>query len=763
MKHVYLRKTLAGALLLLGTHIGFGQQGGVLDATTFGAGVSGGSNFISNTAITSTGKIIIAGDFNSVDGNTKTNLAQLNSNGSFDASFNTGGNGPNAIVRALRIRSDNKIWIGGAFTQFNGAAAPGGILLLNDDGSRDVSYAPASGTNLRVNTIGILSSGDIVAAGLFTTFNGSSVGKIARISATGVLNTTFNTNIGTGATVGDFERIAVQSDDKIIAVGNVTTFNGSTIGGVVRLNADGTLDATFMSNIGTGANNVVRAVALQSDGKILIGGDFTSWNGTTGINRLVRLNTDGTRDVSFTAGANTSITAILVKSDDSFVLGGSFTISGTTTPSLLPTRNSISAFNANGTVNTNFVPNPGANSGSFVNQLALQSDGKIVVVGSFTSFNGSTRTRIARLHGDLTAASTAQTATITSISANNVYALGSTDGSIVAKVVPNGATPVSGNVTAQVFFDGSVQSVGSIPYLQRHYEITPAAGSTARVTLYFTQAEFDAFNAVPNGADLPYDGADVEGNKANIRFTKYSGSSTGGTGNPADYSGGSSIIDPLDTDIVWNSTTSKWEISFDVSGFSGFFMQTSLNLLPVKLKNFTARAEGITAKLDWNTSSEQNSSHFNVERSLDGNSFVVAGKVNAAGNSSSNRVYAFADNLAKVPHTGVVYYRLNMIDKDGKAAYSEVKSIRPAKVQLGAALLQNPVNSEARVLYQAAASETISIRVLDSRGQLLMQQQQQVSAGANQIRLATASLAKGIYIIEVNSNGERSTLRVVKE
>lgn len=762
MKHVYLRKTLAGALLLLGSHIGFGQQGGVLDATTFGAGVSGGAGFISNAAVTSTGKILVVGDFNSVDGNTKTNIAQFNADGTVDANFNTGGNGTNLITRALRIRSDNKIWIGGAFTQYNGSTVPGGILLLNADGSRDASFAPSSGSNLRVNTIGILSSGDIVAGGLFTTFNGTTVGRVARISATGTLDGLFNTNIGTGAN-SDIERIAIQpTDNKILLVGNFTTFNGATVGRVIRLNDDGTVDNTFLTNIGTGANALVRAVALQSDGKILIGGDFTNWNGNT-VARFVRLNADGTLDASVTAGANSSVVSILVKSDDSFLLGGSFTISGTTSPSLLPTRNSISAFNANGTVNTNFVPNPGATASSFVNQLALQSDGKIVAVGSFSTFNGSTRTRIARLHGDLTAATTAQTATITSVTANNVYALGSTNGSIVAKIVPNGATPVSGNVTAQVFIDGSVQKVGSIPYVQRHYEITPAAGTTARVTLYYTQAEFDAFNAVPNGADLPFNGADVEGNKANIRFTKYSGSSTGGTGNPADYSGGSSIIDPVDSDIVWNSTTNKWEITFDVTGFSGFFMQTSLNLLPVKLKNFTARAEGVAAKLDWNTASEQNSSHFNVERSLDGSSFVVAGKVNAAGNSSSNRTYVYTDNLAKVPHTGVVYYRLNMIDKDGKSAYSEVKSIRPGKVQLGAALLQNPVTSEARVLYQATASETLSIRVLDSRGQLVMQQQQQVSSGANQIRLATASLAKGIYIIEVNSKGERSSLRVVKE
>ena len=759
MKHVYLRKTLAGALLLLGTHIGFGQQGGVLDATTFGAGTSGGSNFLSATTIDANQKILIGGSFTSFNGTSINNFTRLNTDGSIDGGFTTG-TGPNGIVRAVVIQpSDSKILIGGTFPQYNGVGRTR-VARINTDGTLDVSFA-LTGTGITggdVFAIGIQSDGKIIIAGTFTGYNGTTTNRIARLNTDGSLDATFTTNLGTGAN-GNVNRVAIQSDDKIVVVGAFTSINGVSSPGVARLNSDGTPEAAFTTNIGTGANNAVEALAIQPNGSIVIGGAFTTFNGVA-TGRIVRLASNGTPDASFTtatgtgAGNNTVFT-IRILSNDNIMLAGSFTTFNGAS------RSGIARLLSTGALDANFIPGTGTT--AQINIMGIQSDGKIVLGGAFPTYNGATRNRIARLHGDLTAASTAQTATITSISANNVYALGSTDGSIVAKVVPNGATPVSGNVTAQVFFDGSVQSVGSIPYLQRHYEITPAAGSTARVTLYFTQAEFDAFNAVPNGADLPYDGADVEGNKANIRFTKYSGSSTGGTGNPADYSGGSSIIDPLDTDIVWNSTTSKWEISFDVSGFSGFFMQTSLNLLPVKLKNFTARAEGITAKLDWNTSSEQNSSHFNVERSLDGNSFVVAGKVNAAGNSSSNRVYAFADNLAKVPHTGVVYYRLNMIDKDGKAAYSEVKSIRPAKVQLGAALLQNPVNSEARVLYQAAASETISIRVLDSRGQLLMQQQQQVSAGANQIRLATASLAKGIYIIEVNSNGERSTLRVVKE
>lgn len=759
MKHVYFQKAMAGALLLLGSHLGFGQQGGVLDGTTFGTGTLGGSNFLSATTIDANQKILIGGSFTSFNGTSINNFARLNADGTIDGGFITG-TGPNGFVRAVVVQpSDNKILIGGTFPQYNGVNRTR-IARINTDGGLDGTFT-LTGTGVTggdIFGIGLQSDGKIIIVGTFTGYNGTTTNRIARLNTDGSLDATFTTNLG-GAADGTVNRVAIQSDDKIVVVGAFTTIDGVSSPRVARLNSDGTPDATFITNIGLGANGTAEALTIQSNGSILVGGAFTSFNSVS-TGRIVRLAANGTPDASFTTATGTGVgnnTVFTIRqlSNGNIMLAGSFTtfngVGRSGIARLLPT----------GALDANFIPGTGTT--AQINIMNVQSDGKIVLGGAFPTYNGVTRNRIARIHGDLTAATTAQTATITSISANNVYALGSTDGSIVAKVVPNGATPVSGNVTAQVFFDGSVQSVGSIPYLQRHYEITPAAGTTARVTLYFTQAEFDAFNAVPNGNDLPYNGADVENNKANIRFTKYAGSSSPNDGNPANYSGGSTIIDPADPDIIWNSTTSKWEISFDVTGFSGFFMQTSLNVLPVKLKNFTARAEGVAAKLDWNTASEQNSSHFNVERSLDGNNFAVAGKVNAAGNSSSSRSYNFTDNLAKVPHTGVVYYRLHMIDRDGKAAYSDIKSIRPGKVNLGAALLQNPVSSEARVLYQAAASEKINIRVLDSRGQLVMQTAQQVSAGANQLKLATANLAKGIYSIEVTGNGNRQTLRLVKE
>jgi hypothetical protein len=95
--------------------------------------------------------------------------------------------------------------------------------------------------------------------------------------------------------------------------------------------------------------------------------------------------------------------------------------------------------------------------------------------------------------------------------------------------------------------------------------------------------------------------------------------------------------------------------------------------------------------------------------------------------------------------------------------YSRVQTVKPGKSNAGAALLTNPVGAEARILYQANVGEKVTLRLLDSRGQLVSQRQEQVAAGSNQIRIATANLAKGIYMLEVTGNGERNTIRLVKE
>lgn len=139
-------------------------------------------------------------------------------------------------------------------------------------------------------------------------------------------------------------------------------------------------------------------------------------------------------------------------------------------------------------------------------------------------------------------------------------------------VSPIGSSPVNGNIVTKLAVDGSVQLYNNTPYVQRHYDILPdnnAASATATVTLYFTQQEFNNFNAMANhGADLPTAPTDATG-IANLRIYQYHGTST--TGLPGSYTGSAVAIDPVDTKIVWNTTTEWWEVTFDITGFSGFF------------------------------------------------------------------------------------------------------------------------------------------------------------------------------------------------
>ena len=135
-----------------------------------------------------------------------------------------------------------------------------------------------------------------------------------------------------------------------------------------------------------------------------------------------------------------------------------------------------------------------------------------------------------------------------------------------------GSSPVTGNIVNKLFVDGSVQLYNNTPYVQRHYDVLPdnnAASTTATVTLYFTQQEFNNFNAMTNhGADLPTAPTDATG-IANLRIYQYHGTST--TWLPGSYTGSAVVIDPIDTKIIWNATTEWWEVTFDITGFSGFF------------------------------------------------------------------------------------------------------------------------------------------------------------------------------------------------
>jgi uncharacterized delta-60 repeat protein len=287
---------------------------GSLDPTFLNTG-SGVSSTVWCLAVQTDGRIVIGGDFTSVNGTTRTRVARLNSSGALDGSF-VPTNTISGSVLALAAQSDNKVIIGGSFSS---TSFPAYNARLNTDGTVDTAFS--SYPNGAVNAIGIQSDGKIVIGGAFTTVNGASRYRIARLNADGSLDNTFQNGLtGASATV---RCLQIQTDGKILIGGDFTTVNNTSRSYVARLTSTGALDTGFVSY--PGASAPVYALAVQADSSVVIGGNFTSY-ASYNLTRVARLYADGTRDTSFTtSGINNLVQAVAVQSDGATLIGGTFT------------------------------------------------------------------------------------------------------------------------------------------------------------------------------------------------------------------------------------------------------------------------------------------------------------------------------------------------------------------------------------------------------------------------------------------------------
>jgi len=351
-----------------------------------GTGPNGG---VSVTSIQSDGKIIIGGSFTYYNGIVINRIARLNTNGTLDTTFHMGA-GANSDVYATSIQSDGKIVIGGGFTSYNGIAI-NRIARLNTNGTIDTTFNLGTGANNIVRATSILSNGKIIIGGSFITYNGIATNRIARLNTDGSLDATFNP--GTGAT-GPILATSIQTDGKIIIGGSFISYNGITRNGIARLNSNGTLDGTFNPGTGLNTNGLVNNTSIQADGKIIIGGSFTAYNGTA-INRIARLNINGTLDANFNpgTGANNIVVHTSIQTDGKIIIGGSFTAYNNGT-----TRKYMVRLNINGSLDINFNPEQGVN--GTIQATSIQSDGKIIIGGDFSTYNETAINAIARLNAD---------------------------------------------------------------------------------------------------------------------------------------------------------------------------------------------------------------------------------------------------------------------------------------------------------------------------------------------------------------------------
>lgn len=334
-------------------------------------------------AVQSDGKIVIGGEFTSVGGITRSNIARLNVDGTLDTAFDPGTAveclGCYQVVSALAIQADGRILVGGRFTVLGGIACTN-IGRLNTNGTIDPSFV--AGTDGDVLELAALSDGKILVAGAFFTLNGPTRAGIGRLNSNGSLDTNFNA--GANETVNS---LAVQPDGRIVVGGDFTMLGGQSRIGIGRLKADGSVDDSFNP---PAIAEEMDALALQVDGKILVGGDFTMI-GDVPRAGIGRLNTDGSVDGSFDPGMEgAGLHTLVVQPDGKILVGGFFTqLAG-------QACTNIGRLNPAGSLDASFHPT----TDNGVNRFVVQADGSILVGGSFSTLGGTNRNHLGRLYSD---------------------------------------------------------------------------------------------------------------------------------------------------------------------------------------------------------------------------------------------------------------------------------------------------------------------------------------------------------------------------
>lgn len=249
------------------------------------------------------------------------------------------------------------------------------LFAFSQAGTLDPTLVPGVGPNYSVMESCLMPNGKIVLVGDFTSYQGVSQNYVTRILSNGNIDPAFS--IGTGA-LGAVFTCASQPDGKVLIGGNFTNFNGTVINRIARLNADGSVDATF--NVGTGAaGGVVYAIAVQADGKIVIGGTFVGFNGVP-VNRIVRLNANGSVDTGFSASVDGPIRDFAIESDGKIVLAGNFSSCNGIN------RRAVAKLNTDGSTFNGFDPGVGPYGGT-IRSVSVHSNGKVVVGGDFYLWN----------------------------------------------------------------------------------------------------------------------------------------------------------------------------------------------------------------------------------------------------------------------------------------------------------------------------------------------------------------------------------------
>ena len=320
--------------------------------------------------------------------------AAQDADGSIDTQFNPGSGlapDPGAAITSVQ-QPDGKVVIGGYFLTYNGTSAHA-IARVNPDGSLDSTFNSGAGFGTgSVAALAIQPNGQILAGGQFFDYDGVARSFLARINPDGSLDQSFNNGVGFNRQVS---ALAVLRNGDILVAGDFDQYNDETVGPMVRLNSDGSLDRGFHSEDGI-EGAAVQTIAPQADGDIMIGGIFGHY-GSSDANSIARLKANGSVDPSFSGGAgfhdpmgapNGLVQSITSIGNDLLVTGNFDRYKNTAASSII-------RLNQDGTIDPSFATGSGFD--GQINEAVLQPNGMIVVIGNFNNYRDQSARGILRL------------------------------------------------------------------------------------------------------------------------------------------------------------------------------------------------------------------------------------------------------------------------------------------------------------------------------------------------------------------------------
>ncbi len=308
--------------------------------------------------------------------------------GANDPTFNIWGQGlePGQVLYSMVVQPDGRILIAGSFTKYDGITRKG-IARLESNGLLDPTFDPGSGVVGDVFAMSVQTDGRVLVGGNFTSYNGTLCHGLLRLNSDGSADASFVPSIGN---INNIKVVTVQADGKVLlgARDCSGSFTGAIGNKLARLNSDGSTDATF--NQGIGYIDAVNSLTILPDGRMIVGGEFMYQADGTWHSSLARLNSDGSMDSTFTTpGTIGAVFATVLQPDGSLLT------------SSLSSR--VARYDPDGSLDASFL-NTGSDFGGdmdpWVNAIAVQPDGRIITAGRFQTCAGIARKRVARLHSD---------------------------------------------------------------------------------------------------------------------------------------------------------------------------------------------------------------------------------------------------------------------------------------------------------------------------------------------------------------------------